>query len=138
MRLVIDTNILIAGLLRDSTTRRLLLLPAAEFLVPEHALEEIRSHKPMLLRRSGLTEPAFDALFAGILERVSITPEADIQNRAEADRIMAGIDPEDAVFIALALSVPNDGIWSDDAHFQKQTAVKAWRTKDFLAKLGFI
>ena len=136
MLLIIDTNVLIAGLLRDSTVRRLLLLPAAEFLVPEHALEEIRSHKPTLLRRSGLAEPAFDALFAGILERVTVVPEAEVQHRAEADRIMAGIDLNDAVFIALALSVPNDGIWSDDAGFQRQTAVKAWRTKDILDMLG--
>jgi len=41
MRLVLDTNILIAALIKDSLTRNILFLPDFEFLVPEYALEEV-------------------------------------------------------------------------------------------------
>ncbi len=41
MRLVLDTNILIAALIKDSLTREILLFPGFEFLLPEYALEEI-------------------------------------------------------------------------------------------------
>jgi hypothetical protein len=34
MRLVLDTNILIAALIKDSITRRILLLPGLEFFSP--------------------------------------------------------------------------------------------------------
>lgn len=44
MRLVADTNVLFAGLLRDGTTRALLVDPPVDLLAPEHALGEIRGH----------------------------------------------------------------------------------------------
>jgi hypothetical protein len=45
MRLVLDTNILIAALIKDSITRRILLLPGLEFLLPAFALDEIATHR---------------------------------------------------------------------------------------------
>jgi predicted nucleic acid-binding protein len=50
----------------------------------------------------------------------------------EAERIMHTIDPDDTPFIALALAVENDGVWSDDRHFQQQTRIRIWKTKDLL------
>lgn len=50
---------------------------------------------------------------------------------AEAKEIMDKIDANDTPFIAAALS-KNCGIWSDDAHFQKQNKVKAWKTEELL------
>lgn len=41
MRLVLDTNILIAALIKDSITRRILLLPDLEFFLPAFALDEL-------------------------------------------------------------------------------------------------
>ena len=42
----------------------------------------------------------------------------------EAKEIMDKIDPSDTPFIALALVVENDGIWSDDRHFEEQNRIK--------------
>lgn len=42
MKLVIDTNVLISALLKNSVTREILLFPSLEFLLPEYALEEAR------------------------------------------------------------------------------------------------
>lgn len=44
MKLVIDTNILISALIKNSVTRELLLFPTMEFMLPEYALEEIENH----------------------------------------------------------------------------------------------
>ncbi len=44
MRLVIDTNIIISSLIKDSTNRQILLLPSFEFLLPEFTFEEINKH----------------------------------------------------------------------------------------------
>jgi len=43
-------------------------------------------------------------------------------------KIMENIDPDDAVFLALSFCSPNDGIWTEDAHFGKQDVVKVWKT----------
>ena len=45
MRLVLDTNILIAALIKDSLTRQIIFLPDFEFLLPEYALEELNHHR---------------------------------------------------------------------------------------------
>ena len=50
----------------------------------------------------------------------------------EAERVMGKIDRDDVPFVALALSLPIDGIWTEDKHFLKQKRVKAWRTRDLL------
>jgi predicted nucleic acid-binding protein len=42
----------------------------------------------------------------------------------DAKEIMDNIDPSDTPFIALALAVENDGIWSDDEHFNKQNRIR--------------
>jgi predicted nucleic acid-binding protein len=52
MRLVIDTCILISALLKDSVTREILLFSSLEFLLPEHALEELENHKDTGKRES--------------------------------------------------------------------------------------
>jgi hypothetical protein len=36
MKLLVDTNILFSAVLRDGTTRRILVLASIEFLAPEH------------------------------------------------------------------------------------------------------
>lgn len=43
---------------------------------------------------------------------------------------MGHVDEDDVVFIALALSIENDGIWSDDAHFKRQNMIKVFKTED--------
>ena len=45
------------------------------------------------------------------------------------------IDPKDTPFIALALAVENDGVWSEDRRFEQQSRVKVWKTKELLRRL---
>lgn len=42
----------------------------------------------------------------------------------------------DSIFIALALSTDNQGIWSEDKHFEQQKRVKVLKTKDVMRALG--
>jgi len=55
---------------------------------------------------------------------------------SEAQGIMAKVDGDDTKFIALALAVENDGMWSRDGHFSMQKAVKTWKTSGILEFLG--
>jgi predicted nucleic acid-binding protein len=57
----------------------------------------------------------------------------DVQTSLEdAERIMADIDPDDSIFLAAAFAVHCDGLWTEDLHFQEQSAIRVWRTKDLL------
>ena len=53
----------------------------------------------------------------------------------EANSIIGNIDKNDVVFTATALAVENDGIWSDDTHFEKQNRVKLRKTAEILSLL---
>ena len=50
----------------------------------------------------------------------------------EAYDVMKEIDEDDTPFLALALSIENDGIWSNDTHFEEQSLIKVYKTKELL------
>ena len=43
---------------------------------------------------------------------------------------MRDIDEKDAPIIACALAISNEGIWTEDKHFEKQNRIKIWKTKE--------
>lgn len=133
MRLVLDTNILIAAFLKVSVSRALLLHPALEFLLPEYAMEEIFRHKAMLCRRIGLLPEAFDLLLQLLLDRTVIVPADEIRPYLHQARFLMGArDPDDLPFVALALARENQGIWSNDKDFDRLGHIKIWKTSDLL------
>ncbi len=59
MKLVLDTNILAAALIKDSFTREILLHPMMEYLIPEFALHEIGANKKEFLNKSQISAEKF-------------------------------------------------------------------------------
>jgi predicted nucleic acid-binding protein len=136
MKLVVDTNIVIAALLRDSVTRKILLHPLFSFYIPEYAFNEIERHENELLKKSGLTRHRFHELVNSLKKHLSIVPtEEFIGHYPDAHNAMKDIDETDAPFIALSLSFDNDGVWTNDAHFEKQYLVRVWSTADLFNEL---
>ena len=134
MKIVLDTNVLIAGLLKDSIIRNILSSENIQFLIPEHALSEIKKHKIGLISKSGMAMEEIDEVVDLLLENIEIIPELRIKNKLkEAENIMKSIDIKDSTFIATALAIDSDGIWSFDEHFKKQNVVRIYSTKE-LAK----
>src|SRR3989344_5416897 len=133
MRLVIDTNVLMAGLLKDSIVRKILSSENIQFLIPEHALSEIKKHKIGLISKSGMAMEEIDEVVDLLLENIEIIPELRIKNKLkEAENIMKSIDIKDSTFIATALAIDGDGIWSFDEHFKKQNLVRIYSTKELI------
>jgi predicted nucleic acid-binding protein len=136
MRLVVDTSILISSLIKRSVTREILLLPFMKFYIPEYALEELEAHKPKISKLSGLSIDEIDILLNSLLDNISIVPAQTIEPYLkEAGRIIGSIDPGDIPFVALALAVENDGIWSKDKHFKAIKQIKVWKISDLLMHL---
>ena len=137
MKLVLDTNVLISALLKSSATRAILLHPSFEFFLPEFGLEEIRRHKPELRKRSRLTEDALDLLLSLLLERVAIVPAAVIEPHLKhAERLIGQRDPGDIPFVAAALAIGNDGLWSHDHDFDHITEITMWTTPQLIDHLS--
>lgn len=132
MRLIIDANILFAALIKESTVRWLIFHLDVELIAPEFILEEIEKHKEEILRKSKLDEKTFVSVLQKIKEKiVFLSDEVTVMKLEEAFSFMKDIDKNDCIFLAAALAT-NSGIWSDDAHFKKQTKVKVWTTKELV------
>ena len=80
-----------------------------------------------------MSEEEVDTLFSLVMENINVIPEEDIKAKMkQALEIMKGIDAKDAPFIAAALAIQNDGIWSHDRHFDMEKKVKRYLAKDLL------
>jgi predicted nucleic acid-binding protein len=67
------------------------------------------------------------------LTNIQVVPAEDILRKwDEAERIIGKIDTGDIPFIALALSIKCDGIWSDDNDLKRQSKVKVWSTREMI------
>ncbi len=140
-RLVADANVLIAAFLKASTVRRIIILSGLRLFVPEYLLEELEALLPELWRRSGLREEEAREMLERLLTYFTIVPhEIVAQGLPEASRVMEAIDPRDAAYVAAALCIDCDGIWSDDPHLKRQERVACWTTRELvreLKKIGF-
>ena len=138
MRIILDTNILVAALIRNSITRKILLHPELEFLVSEFIFEEVEKHHEEICHKSGLDANSFMLLLDLLKERFVFVPDEEIKHKPDAKKIMEHIDVKDSIFIALALSTDNEGIWSEDKHFEKQKTVRIWKTQELASRLNII
>lgn len=131
MKIVVDVNIVLSALIRDSTTREIILKSELEFHFPEPSLHKIRKYKSYIQEKSGLDDWEFAEIMAKLFKYIRLVSEEEIMGKwQEAKEIMESIDPEDVVFIATALSTENSTIWSDDKDFDRQTRIKTIKTKD--------
>ena len=136
MRLVVDTNAILSGLVKDSSSREIIRSEKFEFFTLSYAFKEIEKYKGLILEKSKLTESDFQALLQEFKNKVNLVDDILVESKVkEAMEIMGKIDEKDSPILACALAIVNDGIWSQDKHFEKQSKVKYWKTE---ALIGII
>lgn len=134
MIFIIDVNVVISALIRDSISRKLLTTSLFTFYSPDTLLISIEKYQGEIIEKSGLSEEDFRALLTFVLGKIIIIKKQEYESKLEeANEIIGNTDMEDAPFIALALSIENNGIWTDDSDFNKQDSIKIWKTKDILS-----
>ncbi len=136
LRLVIDANIILSALIKDSTTRKILIGSAIEFYAPDYLIEEVEKYISLVSRKNSLSEQDNKKILDILCQYITIVGiEFYEEYINEALEIMADIDIKDTPYVALALSFGNDGIWSEDKGFFKQDKIKVWRTQDIIKEL---
>jgi predicted nucleic acid-binding protein len=113
LRVVVDTNKIIAVLLREGRVRRLLFHPGLEILLPEYVLDEIEEHREEITRR--VPREALDLLLAKLSRRARVVRVKDVDKETteHARRIAEEFDPDDYPFIAVSIEY-NAPIWTND------------------------
>ena len=124
MRLVVDTNKLLAAFLKNGIVRSILLLSKHEFYTLDYAIFEIEKHKDELLKRIHVKREQFQELmFELILKNVIVIRSSYIEDLTDdALEICKSFDPDDAPFIALALKL-DIPIWSNDKDLREKQDV---------------
>jgi len=139
MKLVIDTNIIISALIRKGITRKMLLLPGLKLVTPENTFKEIENHIDLIAAKSKLSKDNILRILDIIKKYIKTIPESRWWNQYnQAEKIIGKKDPKDVPFIAVALALTVDGIWSNDRDFESQSKFKIWKTVELAKKIGII
>lgn len=134
--LVVDTNIIISALLKDSLIRNLIRSDIFDLYSLFLSQEEVKKYMPLIIERTGITKAEIEHTLSEIYSHITLMNEKTLgETINEACSVMDTIDAGDSPFLALALVLPVNGIWSDDKHFQKQRRIKAWTTKQLIEEI---
>lgn len=135
MLLVVDTNIIVSSLIKGSVTREILLSADILFVVPEWVHIEVKKHQELIAQKAGINQDELIQFTEEIFQVVKTIPFSKYKSHIdEGVNIIGDIDKDDAPFIAIALALDADGIWTNDKDFEKQNVVKVWKTKDLAKK----
>jgi predicted nucleic acid-binding protein len=133
LKLVVDTNIILKALIRDSKVRAVLLNPEHHFYVPEFAFEEIERHMDMIVDKSGLSEEEVKIVLTTLSTNMRVQPAKETAKEwIGAEAIIGNIDSTDIAFVAAVLNSDADGIRSDDKDFKRQDSVGVWTTAEIM------
>ncbi|UCE39302.1 MAG: PIN domain-containing protein [Thermoplasmata archaeon] len=130
MLLVVDTNIIISGLIKGSVTREILLSADISFVVPEWVHTEIKKHKKLITKKAGIDQDELNNFIEELFQIVQTIPFDKYKSYIKKGlNVMNDIDKDDAPFAAIALALDADGIWTNDKDFEKQDVIKVWKTQ---------
>jgi len=137
MIIVLDSNILFAALIKNSTVRSMIYQLNTILVMPEVVLDAIRRYKHDLVPKSKLTEDDFEEILRLLLNCVRIIPNEQIlPYRNEAWKLVKDHSPEDVMFIACALAFEGSILWSDDKKLKRQNKVTVLNTSEILKILN--
>jgi len=138
--LVIDTNKIIAALLRDGTVRKILYylyVIGVEIVAPKEVVDEVLEHIDELSERTGKTrEDVLSILEDYILPKIKLCDLSEYREYlSPAVKICEKFDVEDAPLVALALKY-NCPIWSNDEDLrEEQNVVKVLTTREIIESI---
>lgn len=134
MKLVCDTNVVFSALIAGGKTRELILSDRTDLYAPEFFFTELDNHREEIQEKSKLSGDDLDLLLAMLFEETDVVPRAEFESElGESQEHIAGVDPDDVLFLALALHLDMD-LWSDDGDFEEQRAVTIWKTHELVER----
>ena len=120
MRIVIDTNMVIAALIKDSKARQIIMSKKFDFVSPDFVLDEIYKYEGYICEKAGLSKDEFELLMTLVFEKISIVTVDEYKAcKNEATAIMKE-DVKDVPYVSCYLALKCDGIWTNDPDYQSK------------------
>jgi predicted nucleic acid-binding protein len=133
MNVVVDANILIAALLGSKTAITLITAQEYSFYAPRCIVDEVRKYRDYICQKAEQTVEEFDVNFDALMVFVQVLEYSEYYKHMEKSReAIAERDWKDADYIACALAIPADFIWTNDKDFTAQTLVPIKTTQQMM------
>jgi predicted nucleic acid-binding protein len=131
MKIVVDSNRVIAALLKDSTTRQILHNDSFEFVSPEFVMEEVAKYKAELMVKAKITEEQFETLLSMLIAEITVIEK--IKYAADIRVLEKEIpDKKDIPYLACCVATRAEGVWTHDPHFLKQNKIRVFTNIDLI------
>lgn len=133
MILVIDANPFIAGFLRNSTSRRIILSDKVMLCSPDWLIDELDRNASELMEKfpNKADFSGTRSMLLGFVKIVSFKEYSLYLD--EASKLTK--HSKDIPYFALALSL-NCPIWSDEKSFKQQSKVRVYSTSELIKEIG--
>ena len=82
MKIVVDTNRIIAALIKDSISRKL-LFENFEFVTPDYTISELHEHEEEIRGKAKISHEEFEILISIIFENIETIPRIDYETFME-------------------------------------------------------
>ena len=134
MKLVIDATELFIALTGTGITKEIIFSDKVELYAPEYISEELNEHKSRVKELSGLSTEKLEELIGLLKSKIKTLPKEQFNIfLTKANELIS--DKDDTEYLALALSMNNVPIWSEDIHFKEQLIVKVFTTAELVKHL---
>ena len=132
MKLVVDANILIAGLLKNGITRELMLNRNINLYTSEYIFEELFNHLDEISKKAGMNKNEFKDMTEILIVESDLKniTKNEVQSFTDLANSISP-DADDALYFATALKL-NCAIWSNDKQLKNQKHVKVYSTHDLI------
>ncbi len=135
--IVVDANVFVSALLKDSTTRKILLSAnAPSFFTPDFVETEIMKYAGEFSKRLGKSEKQVMSSLKELFEASKTRVVSEKEYFGLLDKALE-ITPDikDAPYLALALKL-RCPLWSQDADLKEQSLVKVFSTGELIKELS--
>ena len=132
MKILIDTNIIIAALIKNSKAREIILSGKFEFSSPEFVLEEVSKYKKYICNKAKISNEVFELAVQIIFDKINLVPKEEYDEFVEKSKEIMEKDIKDVPYVSCYFALECDYIWTNDLDFFGKKELKIISTKDLL------
>ncbi len=135
MILIVDANVIIAALIKNSKAREILLSGNFKFLAPDFVKEETSKYLEYVRQKSGMEEDTLNLLVTFVFQEIQTIPIEDYEAELKNAKELMKEDIKDAPYVACYLAFKCDGIWTNDSDYKGKRGIRIFGTSDLLKLL---
>jgi predicted nucleic acid-binding protein len=133
MRIVLDANIVIMALLGSRATITIITSQNHSLYVPTKIIDEINKHKILVCRKIDITKEEFKINLNSLFKFITLIQYVEYEPWIKKSKIALNErDNSDIDYLACALSINADFIWTLDKDFTEQKLIPIKSTAQFI------